>query len=181
MSNDVDFEVDDAIVLLLGSPGRGPASKGKIEGVTRLEKLVFLLERETDLGKLLTEQPEFVAHNFGPFSAKVYQAVETLEAAGLLTDSAKLSATAEDSWESDNLIGEEPANAYTTRDFGLTELGFQYYDALLSELPEETESALQKFKETFGTVPLRQLIRYVYTRYPELTEKSVIRDDILDR
>ena len=177
----VQFEVDDAIVLLLGAPAQSPSLRGRIEGITRLEKLVFLLERETELGQLLTERPDFEAYNFGPFSAKVYQAVETLEAADLITDSATLSPTEEDSWEADHLIGEEPASTFTTRDFELTGLGRKYYEALLSEMPSETEPILRSFKDRFAGVPLRQLIRYVYTRYEDLTDKSLIRKEILGR
>lgn len=175
----VPFEVDDAIVLLLGAPSTRVPHPGRIEGITRLEKLVFLLDRESDLGQLLTESPEFEAHNFGPFSAKVYQAVETLEAAGLITDSASLSATSEDSWEADVLIGEEPANSYTTRDFELTDLGHQYYAALISELPSETEPVVRGLKDQFAGLPLRQLIRYVYTKHDDMTGKSLIRDEVL--
>ena len=43
------FEVDDAIVLILGAPTKAPALKDRLEGITRLEKLVFLLEKETVL------------------------------------------------------------------------------------------------------------------------------------
>lgn len=177
----VPLEVDDAVVLLLGAPARSPFLKGRIEGITRLEKLVFLLDRESTISELLTERPDFVAHNFGPFSAKVYQAVETLEAAGLITDSATMSPTEEDSWESENVIGDELATAYTTRDFELTALGHRYYNALIFELPRGIERQLQDLKDRFGGLPLRQLIRYVYTRYPDLTDKSLIRDQILGR
>lgn len=179
MATDLPVEVDDLIVLLLGAPARSPALRDRVEGITRLEKLVFLLENETDLDQLLTETADFVGHNFGPFSVKVYQAVETLEAAGLLTDSASVSPTEEDSWEIDNLIGESEASAYTTRDFELTDLGRQYYAAVLAELPPRTEEKLSTFKDRFGGLPLRQLIRYVYTRYPQLAENSLIKKDIL--
>lgn len=171
-TEEVPFEVDDAVVLLLGAPAKSPSLNGRIEGITRLEKLVFLLDRETDVGKLLTEKPDFVAHNFGPFSAKVYQAVETLKSAGLITDSASLSPTEEDSWESENVIGQEPDSAYTTRDFDLTPLGRKYYGALVAELPKATERELRTLKDRFAGLPLRQLIRYVYSRYPALTDKS---------
>lgn len=173
------FEVDDAIILLLGAPASSPSLRDRIEGITRLEKLVFVLERETRVGKLLTEKPEFIAHNFGPFSAKVYQAVDTLEAAELITDSATLAASREDSWETDEIIGDEPGNDYTTRDFELTDLGRKYYRALISELPKGTEKEVTEFKDRFAVLPLRQLIRYVYTRYEDFTTKSLIRDDIL--
>lgn len=172
------MEVDDAVVLLLGGPAATPATRGRIEGVTRLEKLVFLLERESPVGNYLTEELGFSSHNFGPFSAKVYQAVDTLAAAKLVVDSAKVSPTSEDAWEADQIIGADE-DPYATRDFELTERGRRYYEALLSELPDGTSSELADFKRRFATLPLRQLIRYVYRKYPEFTNKSLIRDDIL--
>jgi len=179
MTQTVPFEVDDAIVLLLGAPAESPVLHDRLAGITRLEKLVFLLERETPLGDRMTEEPDFVAHNFGPFSQKVYQAIDMLSSAGLVDDSASVSATEEDSWESDEIIGESPDTSYTTRDFELTERGKKYYTALLAEMPKDTEQLVSDVKNRFGGLPLRQLIRYVYTRHPELTENSIIKDQIL--
>lgn len=175
-----EVEVDDLIVLLLGAPSKAPALRDRMDGVTRLEKLIFLLKQETPIGEQLTEDPEFEAHNFGPFSAKVYQAVEVLVAAGLLQDSAELAPSTEDSWETEEVVGTAQANPYATRNFKLTERGRRYYAALIRELPNGTESTLTDFKGRFGTRPLRQLIRYVYKKYPEYTEKSLIRDQILN-
>ena len=120
-------------------------------------------------------------HNFGPFSAAVYQAVETLESAGLLSDSANLSASTEDSWESEELIDDLTSSRFTTRDFELTEKGRRYYNALLRELPKDTEQIVREIKDKFGALPLRQLIRYVYTRHEDYTGVSVIRDEILGK
>jgi hypothetical protein len=175
------FEVDDAIVLILGAPAKSPALRDRVSGITRLEKLFFLLDVETPIGSRLTEAAGFVPHNFGPFSAAVYQAVETLEAAGLISDSASLSASAEDSWESEQLIDDVPSNRFTTRDVELTPKGRRYYEALLRELPPDTEQIVQDLKDKFGGLPLRQLIRYVYTRHEDYTTKSVIRDEILGK
>jgi hypothetical protein len=179
MTNPVPFEVDDAIVLLLGAPANSPILQGRLPGITRLEKLVFLLERETPLGQRMTEPLDFIAHNFGPFSQKVYQGIEMLSSAGLVTDSAAVAATEEDSWESDEIIGDNPDTRYTTRDFELTNRGRQYYKAFLAELPDDTEAIVSEIKNRFGGLPLRQLIRYVYTRYPDLTERSLIKEQIL--
>jgi hypothetical protein len=38
---------------------------------------------------------------------------------------------------------------------------------------------LREFKARFAGLPLRQLIRYVYERHPDFTDKSLIRDDVL--
>ena len=41
------------------------------------------------------------------------------------------------------------------------------------------QELVERFKQRFATLPLRQLIRYVYQRYPDYTDKSLIRKDIL--
>lgn len=175
------MEVDDAIVLLLGAPALADRNPGTIRGITRLEKLVFLLERETSAKDWLTEEADFKAYNFGPFASKVYQAVDKLSAANIITDSSKPATTVDDTWEENNIIGELSAanDLYATRDFSLTERGKRYYEALVRELGPNAVDELSIFKSKFANVPLRQLIRYVYLRYPAFTTKSVIRRDIL--
>ncbi len=62
------LETDDAIVLVLGAPG-GSARPGYLDGVTRLEKLIFLLERETPIREWMTDKADFRSYRFGPFSS----------------------------------------------------------------------------------------------------------------
>jgi hypothetical protein len=173
------LEIDDAIVLLLGAPGASDRDRGRIEGITRLEKLLFLLEKETDAPSWLKEDAGFSSNNFGPFSAKAYQEIEMLTSAGLVEDSATLTDSVEDAWETQNIIGEEASDPYATRNLVLTDKGRRYYKALLSELPEGAEAVVAELKRRFGSMPLRRLIRYVYQRYPEFTDKSIIRDEVL--
>ena len=177
---DTPLETDDAIVLVVGAPSEHPTTKGRIEGVTRLEKLLFLLERETKVGKLV-QDAGFVSHHYGPFSVDAYHAVDILAAAGLLTDTRSLSDAPDEAWETQEIIGlEGDTDPYATRDFALTELGRRYYTALLEELPEDSEAELTEFKERFAALPLRQLVRYVYQQYPEYTDKSKIKYQVLD-
>ena len=119
--NELPFEVDDAIVLLLGSDGGSPSLSGQIKGITRLEKLIFLLQKESTLGDIFTEDPDFHAHNFGPFSSLIYQAVETLEAANLIEQKNIYSGSNEDTWETVNIVGDDAP--YKSREFRLTERG----------------------------------------------------------
>lgn len=181
---DNPIEIDDAIVLLLGSPGHPGTRAGEIKGITRLEKLIFLLERETSSSKWLQQKADFEPYNFGPFSQKIYQAVDTLAAAELIEDSASLAADSADSWEQRELIGGRGGsgaggNPYTTRDFQLTARGWRYFEALKEEMNDSSLVELADFKSKFAYLPLRQLIRYVYSRYREFTTKSVIRDEVL--
>ena len=171
------IETDDLVVLVLGAPGPPGQPGGRIEGITRLEKLIFLIEQEQK-PQWLTEDVGFESHNFGPFSAKIYTAVDTLSAADLLKDSGEFSpSSGEDAWEAEHIIGAQ--TQYATRNFELTEKGLRYYKALLNELPDGVEKDLSEFKKKFAALPLRQLIRYVYERHPGYTTKSIIRDDIL--
>ncbi|MBF4603131.1 hypothetical protein [Curtobacterium sp. VKM Ac-2884] len=174
------IEIDDAIVLLLGA-GVDQGGRARIEGVTRLEKLIFLLERETHSDQWLSEDAEFVAYNFGPFSRKVYDAVDTLAAAGIITDSARFAPDDMDTWEEREAITDKSDNgySYTTRDFELTDRGWRYFAALDEEMKPEALKELTSFKARFAPLPLRQLVRYVYQRYDEFTTNSLIRDDIL--
>ncbi|WP_323960474.1 hypothetical protein GC088_03210 [Arthrobacter sp. JZ12] len=171
------IEIDDAIVLLLGTPAKHGAS-GQIQGITRLEKLIFLLERETSSKEWLDESADFEAYNFGPFSQKIYQAVDTLAAAQLIEDSSRLAEDTSDTWEQRETIGLR-GDPYATRDFKLTERGWRYYNALRQELDQDSLSEIAALKERFAFLPLRQLIRYVYSKYEKYTTKSVIRDDIM--
>ena len=137
-----------------------------------------MLQKESEIGSLLTEDPEYRPDNFGPFSVKVYQAVETLAAVNIIVDTSELSQSTEDMWESSQIVGTE-SDPYATRNFTLTPRGEKYYRALISELPADTENLLGQLKNRFAPLPLRQLIRYVYMKYPEFTQKSLIKDDIL--
>lgn len=174
-----EVEVDDAVVLLLGAPGNTPATKDRIEGITRLEKLVFLLQEETPVGELISEDPGFEPYNFGPFSKKVYEAIDLLRMAGLVTESSSSASTPDDLWESEEVVGVESSDPYATRNISLTEDGKRYYAALVADLPTGTDNIVARFKQRFATIPLRQLVRYVYERYPKMTEQSIIKDDIL--
>jgi hypothetical protein len=177
------IEIDDAIVLLLGTKIPG-AREGEISGITRLEKLIFLLERETGSAEWLDQKADFEPYNFGPYSSLVYQAIDLLSSANLIEDTAAPATDDSDTWESREKIGlaegasVEP-DRYTTRDFKLTERGWRYFSALTAELSPAELAEIAEFKRRFAFLPLRQLIRYVYKKYEEFTTKSIIRDDIL--
>lgn len=176
MEESVPVEVDDVVVMLLGAPGAAP---GRVEGITRLEKLVFLFERESALSELVQESADYKAYLYGPFSRKVYQAVDSLSSAGLVVETTVSSEAVDEAAESEAAIGDESGNDFTARSFELTDDGWDYYRSLLEELPDAAEADLSGFKASYERLPLRRLLRYVYESYPEYTTESVIRDDVL--
>lgn len=180
----MEYDLDDAIVLLLGMPIQGK-SVAEIRGITRLEKLVFLLENETSSSEWLRQKGEFIAYNFGPFSEKVYQAVDVLSAANIIEDSYSLAKDDADLWEQkENIgldIGSDDSVTNTTRNFRLTEKGLRYFAILEKELPKKYSVEIQNLKNNFAFLPLRQLIKYVYLKYESMTTNSLIKEDIIGK
>jgi hypothetical protein len=73
----------DLILLLVGLSGKGPPDDS-VSGVTRLQKLLFLLQEEAGL-RPGGEGFEFTAWKAGPYSSKLYDDLEFLENIGYLT------------------------------------------------------------------------------------------------
>jgi len=62
----------------------GPCAPFRCNGITRLEKLLFLVEKETDLAAEVDETFPFEPYHYGPYSQQVYDAVDMLESLQLL-------------------------------------------------------------------------------------------------
>jgi len=167
----------DIILLLLAAPTRVRSATNALPGITRLEKLVFLAEQETELPKLIPEGGfSFQAYNYGPYSREIYQAVELLEEAGLLTEERVSVSNALDEMEEISIVLDEQEGV--ERRFHLTEDGKTVARFLLAQ-HQKVSDLLTGIKDRYAAMPLRQLIRYVYTRYPKYAEQSLIRDQVL--
>ena len=70
--------IKDLMVLLLHAPSR--SGEDAVRGVTRLQKLLFVLEQ-----KLASQSTRFYAYNFGPFSEEVNDAADALQLGGVPT------------------------------------------------------------------------------------------------
>src|SRR5438309_1531287 len=81
-SLDVQLDREDVILLLLEANERLLGKKW-FSGITRMEKLLFLVEKETEFEGIARFFP-FQPHNFGPFSKEVYEAIDFLESCDLI-------------------------------------------------------------------------------------------------
>src|SRR5689334_16535467 len=82
-------DAGDLVLLILGAPAIHEGLDGRCNGITRLEKLAFLLERETDFAEAAavpTDDAGFRAYHYGPYSQKIYDAVGMLSSIGLVVD-----------------------------------------------------------------------------------------------
>lgn len=181
----------DLMMLLLYAKGHRKQLAEPVTGKTRLVKMIFLFRKEIlqkfnrDRPLAKTALPEFHAYNFGPFSAQVYSDLELLVELGFVrAQPLKEDPTPEEEQEYQYW---QATTSSETRDgpireeaFSLTDLGRQFVEEeLRPELTPNQMLLLNEFKARCTSATLRQLLTYVYTKYPDMTTHSIIRDEIL--
>jgi uncharacterized protein YwgA len=188
----------DLVLLLVGTDPAGNPSDG-IGGITRLQKFLYLLEQENGISPA-GDGFQFAAYKAGPYSSKLYDDIEFLGNLGYLESEAVAEATDAEAAEVDVLDFEElmgdasddpedsktdafgAADAYEERKFRLTKLGVERIKKLL-EHKEYTPvvEAIKSMKGKYGKYSLNDLLYHVYTKYPDMTTESEIKDKVLGR
>ena len=173
-----DLMGPDLVLLLLRAGGSRADERDRVNGITRLEKLLFLADQESPLPGKVVEALVFKPYNFGPYSKQIYEAVDVLEDAGFVVEEKALNgrpldldAMEEASVDADEVEGVE-------RRFYLTDDGRTVADYLAKQHPAY-EVLMTDIKTKYGNLPLRKLIQYVYRRYPAFAEASLIKDQVL--
>lgn len=181
----------ELLLLLLGLEGPRASATG-IGGITRLQKLIFLLEREYGL-RPAGDGFEFTPYKAGPYSSRLYDNLELLENLGLVesepTDVATEPEAAElEALSFEELMGassaeEQPAaDSYEERKYRLTSKGLEHVGKLLERQDiAAAADSVRKVKTKYKSHALNNLLRYVYTKYPEMTVESEIKDQVLGR
>jgi uncharacterized protein YwgA len=171
----------DLILLLLAAPTTDPAQQFRCNGITRLEKLLFLLEHEFKIESELSDSFDFEPYHYGPYSKQVYDAVDLLRSLKLLSveqhevhSGLDLGELSESLDRTDIGVGGE----YIEQQVILTESGKAVAKVLSRRLSESGKQALTTVKQRYGAMPLRQLLRYVYDKYENYTVASRIKDSL---
>ncbi len=167
----------DLILLLLAAPTDVRDAQDELRGVTRLEKLLFLAEKEESINAEVTSGFIFEPYHFGPYSKQVYEDVDVLEQLELLKDERHYGETLDELEEVAASGGDREG---VERRFYLTEEGRAVAKLLGRQHPHVMEK-LSRIKNTYAGMPLARLVRYVYQNYPDYAAKSVIRERVLGR
>ncbi len=180
----------DILLLFLYSPGVNNNFNEPITGKTKLVKSLFLFKEEVLVhfkkGTNITEENfyTFFPWNFGPFSKEIYDDMTFFVLNGFISvresDQEPLPEAVEEwnRWISssgvdlDNSVVKE----YQEEEFSLTIKGEVFARDLYGSLTENQKKLLKEFKSRMSSTPTRAIIRYVYKRYPNFTEKSKIKD-----
>ena len=183
----------DVLMLLLYAKGCKGEQCESILGRTRLMKMVFIFNKEIrrkfNLCKAIPDDvmPDFTPFHFGPFSRQVFDDLEFLVEMGFVE---VITAEDEDGiseevqeyeyWQANTDTDQEDENEQTQGLFRLSPLGKEFVEEeLWDSLTSDQQEALNEFKYRCTAAELRALLRYVYTKYPEMIEASIIRDEVL--
>lgn len=126
---------------------------GEVKGATKLEKLVFLLEKE--YGVPLKDFFRYFAYLYGPYSPEVMRSSYILAYYHFI-----------DIKEEVYVLDVEGEKERVLRVFRLTDKGRDFAEELLEKLPEEVKEKLVKLRR-FNNMTTRQILDYVYAKYPE--------------
>jgi hypothetical protein len=177
----------DLVLALLCADAGNSAEPSPIVGITRLEKLLFLLTIDEGFlaGVEGGEGFNFVPFRMGPWTQEVYDEVDFLESLGLLSKESGEKRSPADAVHDDELFGDliidkyQKSAANTSDDaevFRLTEDGKKKALSVWNRLTADEQRKLLRVKQAFNTMDLRQLLRYVYKKHPEYTTESEIKE-----
>ena len=161
----------DFLILLLAHVKRGL-------GITRLQKLMFLLGKEGNATQYVSDYYSHIAYNYGPFEKSLYQDLNALIQYGLVEEYTPRKKTR----KADKEIGEAVNSSSVDAFYRLSSKGGQFAAALERGADLRDPRICLNMAEVvkkYARVPYRELIRDVYTRYPEFAKESKIRSEIL--
>jgi hypothetical protein len=184
----------DILLLLLYSDGVTEQLNEPIKGRTRLVKMLFLFCKEgLNHFKAGTEINDdnfysFFPWYYGPFSQEIYDDINFFQLRDFIElkniESDNLNISFEEASYYTNLTGltieqDTDRDSFMEQEICLTEKGKLFTESLYKELTVSQKHILKQFKKKFNSTPLKAILRYVYKTYPDTTENSVIRDNIL--
>lgn len=139
---------------------------GLIRGITKLQKLLFLVEEETEFYEEYGEELkfEFYAHKMGPFSEYVYEEIRFLKQLNAI----EIEPIEEDGDKAD----------LTNKVFRLTTKGEKIAAELANQLEPKYDKELASLVKEYNSMELQELLLYVYTEFPSFTTESEIKDEI---
>jgi hypothetical protein len=184
----VSIDHTDLVLLLLGAPTKDPEQTGRINGITRLEKLAYLLEEETDFDKkaaVPTEPLQFRAYHYGPYTREIYDAVAFLVGIELLKERrVNVTSGVDVGEEFERLDSADLGTAgksdapYVERQLELTDAGRRAAAILARRVGPDAVRVISDLKDRFGRMSLTQLLRYVYDAHPDMAVASRVRDKL---
>jgi uncharacterized protein YwgA len=173
----------DLLLILLGAGGSSSRPAAGVCGTTRILKMLFLAAKELAAGALVPEPYRFQPYRFGPFAPELHDDLAILGRAGLVRRD-ELDEDGTPVLQSDVRVDEGLGFNGLRTVYRLTARGRRFAAALLKSAVRRKptiEAGLSIIKAQWGVRPLREFLRYIYTRYPEYTTESEILEQVLGK
>ncbi|PKL49430.1 MAG: hypothetical protein CVV39_02915 [Planctomycetes bacterium HGW-Planctomycetes-1] len=176
----------DLLLVLLYAPGQEKKECEPIDGITRLQKLIFLLNQGKGPSSLvkIAKEYSFEAYKMGPYTDSLREDLDTLISLGLVGTKRLNYMISDDRDDLDYDIDDpdykqgEKRKRIESQRFYLTENGKVAGSELWHNLTSKDRDALKEFKTFFCTLTLRQLLIFVYDQFPKFTVKSEIKKQL---
>ena len=167
----------DVILLLLYAPGSSTIVHEPIKGITRLQKLLFLLWKEGGFDSLVPDLHNFNAYDLGPCLDDIYDDLDFMESINLIKVEEVPSGNEyeeldEDSFHQD--FGFEIPKRKTRRDYSLKDIGLIEAEILFKDLEASYKEKLIIIRSRYNSMPFFKLLRYVYKKYPRFAKNSIL-------
>jgi len=167
----------DVVLALLYAPGATGQQGEPVRGITRLQKLLFLLWKEGAFYEDIPHLYNFKAYDFGPCMDDLYDDLDFAEDIGLISIEEVPSGNDLEGCDEDAFLGDfgfKLVKRQTRRDFALTEAGKEAGKEIYDNLDQQRRRRLDQIKRRFNSMPFFDLLRYVYRKYPAFAKKSVL-------
>lgn len=140
-----------------------------IRGVTKVQKILFLIEHETEFFEEYSEDVgfNFAPYKMGPFAEGVYEEIHFL---------LQLNAIEAQTMPDSSI--DQADSELSHKEFTITSKGEKIASQLVEILEPEFQQELEELVERYNSMSLTELLRHVYTEYPEYTTESEITDDV---
>lgn len=175
----------DLLILLLYASGHSGRQGEPVDGITRLQKLMFLLRQGLGPSAMvnLAKSYGYKPYKMGPYSNELGRDLDELISAGIVRAERLefwIRDDSDDRFEFDvdvDVPGRK--EKVESKRFSLSpELGMEVGKDLWNSLDLSARRDLNKFKAFFNALSLRQLLIFAYERFPEFTTESVIKSKL---
>lgn len=167
----------DVLMVLLYAPGNSRRPGEPIKGITRLQKLLFVLWKEGHFYEAVPNLYNFQAYDFGPCMDDLYDDLEFVEELGLVKVEEVPSGNEYEGGDEEAFLkdfGFKLVKNDTRRDFSLTSSGSAAGKEIFDSLSPNEQESLTSIKKRYNSMPFWDLLRYVYKKYPTFAAKSVL-------
>lgn len=172
----------DLLLCLLYAPGKSGRAGEPIDGITRLQKLMFLLQQGVGPKQLVDDaiQYGYKAYKMGPYAGELQRDISDLQAAGIiLTERLEYWLPDDaDVTPGSDLDSDRGSKRVESSRFKLSPLGMRIGTDLWELLNSTQQDELQHFKQFFNSLSLRQLLIFTYERFPKYTSASTIKNQL---